>query len=174
VQGVGGVGAFLIHALVARGVRVVAADLSQERLRIAEDLGAAVTILAGTSTAEAELAAQMAATIPVFFEVTGSVPGLALALRLVPMGTDVIAVGIQKVPVEIDMGGLTLRELSLIGTNAMVRDTDFPEAAVLVAQRRGRWGDIAPEPIAMADLIDKALRPMSEGRPPAIKTLVRP
>jgi (R,R)-butanediol dehydrogenase/meso-butanediol dehydrogenase/diacetyl reductase len=106
--------------------------------------------------------------------VTGSEPGLQLAIDIVPMGTNIVAVGIQKAPRTIDLARVTVRELSLIGTNAMVRETDFPEAAALIAARRGRWGSVAPAPLPLEDLVDGALRPMSEGTPPAIKTLIRP
>ncbi|WP_449282062.1 zinc-dependent alcohol dehydrogenase [Leucobacter sp.] len=174
VQGVGGIGAFLIHALVQAGARVVAVDLSSERLEIAAGLGAGVTILAGADDSTDRIAAQFADGVPVYFEVSGSEPGLRLALEIAPMGTNVVAVGIQKLPRSIDVGALTLRELSLIGTNALVRETDFPEAAQLIAQRRGRWGGIAPDPLPLTDVVEGALRPMSEGRPPAIKTLITP
>lgn len=174
VQGVGGIGAFLIHALVDAGAHVVAVDLSQERLDIAAELGAAVTVLAGAPGSAARIAAEFADSIPVFFEVTGSDPGLQLAVEIVPMGTEVVLVGIQKAPRTIDLARVTVREISLIGTNAMVRETDFPEAARLVAQRRGQWALIAPPPLPLERLVDDALRPMSEGAPPAIKTLVRP
>jgi (R,R)-butanediol dehydrogenase / meso-butanediol dehydrogenase / diacetyl reductase len=174
VQGVGGIGAFLIHALVDRGAHVVAVDLSPERLEIAADLGAQVTVLAGAPDSAEVLAAQFADSIPVFFEVTGSDPGLRLAIDLVPMGTEIVVVGIHKAPRTIDLARVTVRELSLIGTNALVRETDFPEAARLVGERRGRWGRIAPAALPLSDLVEGALRPMSEGRPPAIKTLVNP
>lgn len=174
VQGVGGIGAFLIHALVDLGARVVAVDLAPERLAIATELGADVAIPAGTADSAAAIAAEFADVIPVFFEVTGSEPGLALALELVPMGTNIVMVGIHKAPRTVDLARVTVRELSLIGTNAMVRETDFPEAARLVAARRGAWGSIAPEPLPLDALVEGALRPMAEGRPPAIKTLIRP
>lgn len=174
VQGVGGIGAFLIHALVDAGAHVVAVDLSEERLEIATELGAHLTILAGTPDSRDQIAAQFEKSIPVFFEVTGSDPGLQLAIDLVPMGTEIIMVGIHKAPRTVDLARVTVRELSLIGTNAMVRETDFPEAARLVAERRGQWGRIAPEPLPLEDLVEGALRPMSEGKPPAIKTLIRP
>lgn len=174
VQGVGGIGAFLIYALVQNGARVVAVDLDPERLDIARSLGAHLTILAGTASSTAEITAEFAETIPVFFEVTGSEPGLQLALEVVPMGTNIVMVGIHKAPRVTDLARVTVRELSLVGTNALVRETDFPEAARLVAQRSGQWGDIAPTPLPLENLVDGALRPMSEGRPPAVKTLILP
>jgi len=174
VQGVGGIGAFLIWALIQSGAEVVAVDLQQERLDVARKLGAHVTILGGQPSSQEAIVATFGERIPVFFEVTGSDHGLNLAIEIVPMGTNIVMVGIHKVPRPVDLSRITVRELSLIGTNALVRETDFPEAAALVSLRRGQWGDIAPTPRTLDELVEGALRPMSEGHPPAIKTLIRP
>lgn len=174
VQGVGGIGAFLIHLLVDLGVRVVAVDLDTARLEIARELGAHETIVGGTDAAAAEIAASFGEEIPVFFEVTGSAPGLNLAIDIVPMGTTIVVVGIAKTPAPINIARVTVRELLLVGTNAMVRETDLDEAARLVALRAGQWGIIAPTPIPFDELVTGGLLPISEGKPPAIKTLVFP
>ncbi len=174
VQGVGGIGAFLIHTLVDLGVTVVAVDLDPQRLELAAELGAELTVRGGTDSSAAEIVASWGERLPVFFEVTGSERGMNLAIEIVPMGTTVVAVGIAKRPAPVDLGRVTVRELTLVGTNAMVRETDLVDAARLVAQRAGRWQAVAPEPIAFDDLVGGALEPLSEGRPPAVKTLVRP
>lgn len=173
VQGVGGIGAFLILALVSHGARVIAVDLDTDRLDIAKTLGADVTIVAGQDDSAAAIAAAYGEKIPYFFEVSGTEPGLQLALDILPMGTPIVLVGIHKVPRTINLARVTTRELSLIGTNALVREEDFPLAAELVAQRRGQWGDIAPDALEFEHLVDGALKPISEGKPPAIKTLIR-
>lgn len=173
VQGVGGVGAFLIHVLVSMGVRVVGVDLDPARLAVARELGAEATVIGGTEATAGELAAHFADRIPVFFEVTGSSRGLDLAIDIVPMGTTIVVVGIAKSPAPVDMGRVTVRELALIGTNAMVRETDLEEAARLVAARAGRW-DIVATPMPFDDLVEGALAPIAEGRPPAIKSIVLP
>lgn len=174
VQGVGGVGAFLIHALVDAGARVVAIDLDTSRLEVARALGADVVITGGTESARDEIASEIVGRIPVFFEVTGSAPGLRLALDVVPMGTSIVLLGIQKGLSEIDLATITVREIELIGTNAMVRETDFPDAVRLVSLRAGGWGDVVSRSLPLDDLVEGALRPMAEGRPPAIKTLISP
>jgi (R,R)-butanediol dehydrogenase/meso-butanediol dehydrogenase/diacetyl reductase len=174
VQGVGGVGAFLIHALVHAGARVVAVDLDASRLEVARSLGADVVITAGTESSQDEIASEIGERIPVFFEVTGSQPGLRLALDVVPMGTSIVLVGIQKGLSEVDLARVTVREIELIGTNAMVRETDFPDAVRLVSLRTGGWGDVVSSTLSLDELVEGALRPMAEGRPPAIKTLIAP
>jgi len=174
VQGVGGIGAFLIHVLVDRGIRVVAVDLDPSRLALARRLGAAATILGGTDTAADEIAASWGEEIPVFFEVTGSARGMDLAIERVPMGTTIVAVGIAKAPAPADLGRVTVRELTLVGTNAMVRETDLDDAARLVAQRAGRWGGVIAPPLPFEQLVEGALAAIAEGRPPAVKSLILP
>jgi len=174
VQGVGGIGAFLIHVLVDLGARVVAVDLDPARLRLAEELGADVVVVGATASTAEEIAAAWGEELPVFFEVTGSQRGMDLAIEIVPMGTTVVAVGIAKAPAPVDLGRVTVREITLVGTNAMVRETDLPDAARLVAARAGRWDAVAPAPLPFSALVDGALAPISEGRPPAVKSLVLP
>jgi (R,R)-butanediol dehydrogenase/meso-butanediol dehydrogenase/diacetyl reductase len=114
------------------------------------------------------------AELRVVFEVSGTAGGLATSLQVAPAGARIVAVGIQRRPVELDLGTMTIAEKALIGTNALVREVDFPRAVDLIAERAGGWSAIAPEVLPLADLVEGALRPMSEGRPPAVKTLIDP
>ncbi len=174
VQGVGGIGAFLIHVLVDLGARVIAVDLDPARLALARELGAAETITGGTSATAELLTAAWGEELPVFFEVTGSQRGMDLAIDTAPMGTTIVAVGIAKAPAPVDLGRVTVRELTLVGTNAMVRETDLGDAARLVAARAGRWDAVAAAPLPFEQVVDGALAPIAEGRPPAVKSLVLP
>lgn len=97
-----------------------------------------------------------------------------LAIDIVPMGTTIVAVGIAKAPAPVDLGRVTVRELTLVGTNAMVRESDLPDAARLVAARAGRWDAVTGAPVPFDRLLDDALIPIAEGRPPVVKTIVLP
>ena len=176
VLGVGGIGAFLVAALKAAGATVIAADLSAERLAIAGGLDADELVRTGGDAGDVDLlrAAVGDRELRVVFEVSGTSGGLATSLALAPAGTRIVAVGIQRRPVELDLGALTIGERSIIGTNALVREIDFPRAVELIASRPGGWSSIAPEVLPLSGLVDGALRPMSEGRSPAIKTLIDP
>jgi (R,R)-butanediol dehydrogenase/meso-butanediol dehydrogenase/diacetyl reductase len=177
VQGAGGIGAFLVYALVAAGADVIASDMDPDRLKIAAELGAGATVLAAGSPDDAARIADAVAgrELRAIFEVSGSAASLRVALDLAPKGCRVVLVGIQKNPLEIDLARITLDEISLIGTNALVRETDFGPAIDLIARRRGKWSNIAPTVVPMVPgLIDEALLPMKEGRARAIKTLVDP
>jgi (R,R)-butanediol dehydrogenase/meso-butanediol dehydrogenase/diacetyl reductase len=176
LQGAGGIGAFLVYALTELGARVIATDIDEDRLRIATELGAVTTVaLRGDADDVSRVRAAMGdAEVRILFEVSGSRQGLASTLELAPRGAKIVLVGIQHEPVSVDLGMITLKEQTLLGTNALVRETDFPTAVELVARRRGRWAIVAPKVLPLDRLVEGALQPMSEGRAPAIKTLIDP
>lgn len=177
VLGVGGIGEFLVVALVESGAEVVAVDVDAGRLDLARELGAHRVLQVAGDDSDAEVVrAELDddGRRPIVLEVSGTAGGLRTALAVAPVGGRIVAVGIQGAPRSIDLGALTVKEQSLIGTNALVREVDFPRAVEIVARRSGTWGSIAPRVLPLAELVDGALRPMSEGRAPAIKTLIDP
>ena len=175
VIGIGGVGAFLVYAAVEMGLRVVAADLAAERLDIARALGAAGTVEVDR---DVDLASQLLRALEepavVAYEVTGVAEALQAALAIVEPRGRVVAVGLGAKPVPVDVRSLTLREVSLVGTNAHVFGADFAEAARLVGRRPGGWGDVAPVALPLDALVPRGLQPMVEGRAERIKTLIDP
>lgn len=176
LQGVGGIGTFLAYVLAEAGADVIATDMDPARLATARELGVRRTVQVAGNDGDldlirAELGDQ---ELRVIFEVSGSRPGALAALALAPRGCRIVFVGIQKAPIEIDLANVTFEEKILIGTNALVREVDFPRAVELIAKRAGQWDLIAPRVVPLEDYIEEGLRPMSEGRPRAIKTLVDP
>lgn len=175
VQGVGGIGAFLVAALVGVGADVIAVDRDPDRLELARSLGArAAHRVTGDDDPATLRSALVGEDIRVVFEVSGSASGVETALAIAPRGCRIVLVGIQKHPVAVDLGAITIEERILIGTNALVRETDLPRAVDLIAARHGEWATIAPRVLPLDQLVEGALRPMSEGRPTAIKTLIDP
>lgn len=176
MQGVGGIGTFLAYVLAESGAEVIATDMDPARLATARELGVARTVQVAGNEGDldlirAELGDQ---ELRVIFEVSGSRAGAQAALALAPRGCRIVFVGIQKAPIEIDLATLTFEERVLIGTNALVREVDFPRAVELIARRAGRWDLLAPRVVPLDEYVEEALRPMSEGKPRAIKTLVDP
>ncbi|MGP3535008.1 zinc-dependent alcohol dehydrogenase [Microbacterium sp. RD1] len=175
VQGAGGIGAFLVHALVQEGAHVVVTDLDEDRLDIARELGADATIrVAGTPDDVGLIRDRLPREVSVLFEVTGAAGGLRTAIDLAPRGGVIVLVGLAPEPVAIDAARLALREIALVGTNALVRERDFPRAVELLARRAGDWGRVAPRVLPLTDLVEGALRPMAERRAAAIKYLIDP
>jgi (R,R)-butanediol dehydrogenase/meso-butanediol dehydrogenase/diacetyl reductase len=163
VIGAGGIGAFLTYVLSQSDVKTTVVDLDEQRLAVARSLGA-------------DTAGRSADPGPhdLVFEVTGTPPGLELALSSAAPGTRVMLIGLQDGPASIEPRQLSLGEIELIGTNAHVFSDDFAQAAGLLASRSEGWSDIAPFALPLHDLVEKGLVPMTEGRPPAIKTLIDP
>jgi (R,R)-butanediol dehydrogenase/meso-butanediol dehydrogenase/diacetyl reductase len=174
VIGAGGIGAFLIYAAVAFGLRVAVADLSTDRLEIAASLGADVLLGPDEiANMEAQLA-EHGLVVPLIYEVTGSEAGLRASLRIgEAMGARIVVVGLHDEPRAIDLRRVTLREIELLGTNAHVCGTDLPQAVRLLA-RRGDWSDIAPQAFPLDDALDEGIVPIAERRSTRVKTLIDP
>ncbi len=175
VIGIGGVGAFLVYAAARSGLRVLAADLDPERLRIAAALGASLTLQVDPDEPLAgQLASALGGRAAAAYEVTGVPSVLNAALDVVAPRGRVVAIGLGAAPVPVDVRSLTLRELCLVGTNAHVFAADFADAARLVASRAAGWSDVAPVALPLDRVVADGLRPMVDRKPERIKTLVDP
>ena len=172
VVGVGGIGAFLTYAAAATGARVLVVDLDPERLELATKLGAYATLKAGEATI-AERLAELGMEAEVFFEVSGSVPGLESVLAAARPGATIVPVGIQKRPQTEPLGTWTLREYTIVGTVALVFTAGLPEAVRLLGQRPD-WTDFTREIIPLEALVVDGLEPLVVGQSRQIKTLVDP
>lgn len=172
IVGVGGIGAFITVAAAATGARVLVVDLNQERLDLAVELGASETLLAGGATLTERLE-ELGMQPDVFFEVSGSAPGLASVLEAARPGATIVPLGIQKGEPALPLGSWTLREYTIIGSVAHVFATDVPEAVRLLGTRED-WSDLAHEVLPLDRVVDDALVPLATGRSTQIKTLIDP
>jgi (R,R)-butanediol dehydrogenase/meso-butanediol dehydrogenase/diacetyl reductase len=172
IVGVGGIGAFITVAAAATGARVLVVDLNPERLELARSLGAAETMLATDSSLPDRLA-ELGMEPDVFFEVSGSAPGLASVLSAARPGATIVPVGIQKGDVPVPLGSWTLSEYTIIGTLAHVFATDMPEAVRLLGTRPD-WTDLASEVLPLDQVVEHGLVPLVTGKPGQIKTLIDP
>jgi threonine dehydrogenase-like Zn-dependent dehydrogenase len=172
IVGVGGIGAFITVAAVATGARVLVVDLNPERLELATALGATATLHAGEATLP-ERIAELGFDVDVFFEVSGSRPGLESVLEAAPRGSTIVPVGIQRGEPELPLGHWTLDEMKVVGTVAHVFATDFPEAVRLLGTRAD-WSDIAPTAYPLSGLVPDALQPLLDGSSAQIKALIDP
>jgi (R,R)-butanediol dehydrogenase/meso-butanediol dehydrogenase/diacetyl reductase len=174
VIGAGGIGAFLVYALAATGIRTVAVDLDDERLSTARALGAALTIRPQNDVPPAEVVRSQVGEADVVYEVTGTERGVAAAMNVVRPGGRVVVIGLAERPREIDLRAITLREQSVHGTNAHVVAVDLPEALRLLAARTEPWSDVAPLALSLDRLVPDGLEPLADGRSTRIKTLIDP
>ncbi|MDB5071748.1 MAG: hypothetical protein JWM87_2859 [Candidatus Eremiobacteraeota bacterium] len=174
VIGAGGIGAFLTFALARSGARVVAADISEDRLAVARRLGAINTVRAGDALGLTAALGQTGFAPAIVFEVSGTDAGFAAAITAVAAGGRIVTVGIAKHAIAIDARRVTTKELELVGTNALIGREDVPEAARLLALDPAAWQDVAPVAIPLERLVEDGIVPMTEGRAKHIKLLVDP
>lgn len=169
--GAGGIGAFLTYVLGRLGTRLLVIEPDEARRRLAAGLGA-------TQVAEPDAALAVADLLDgpphVVFEASGSAAGLESALAMLPPGGRLVLVGLQHRPATLDLRHATLVEHEIIGTNAMVRATDFPEALALIAGRTGGWADLAPTAQPLDQLVTGGLEPLAAGSASAVKLLFDP
>lgn len=172
IVGVGGIGAFITFAAAATGARVLVVDRNEERLELGLRLGAASAMPAGSAPLRERLA-ELGMDVDVFFEVSGSAPGLASVLEAAEPGATIVPVGIQRGEPALPLGRWTLAEYTIVGTVAHVFAEDFPEAVRLLGTRPD-WSDIASEVIPLDLLAEGALQPLLGGPSHQVKSLVDP
>ena len=164
VIGVGGIGAFIVAAAVARGASpLIALDVDDTRLETARRLGAPVRVnVRGRSLSEAILDHTGGAGAHVVIEASGAPGSPGAALAAARRGGRVLIVGLQSEPREIDLFSFTVREVDLVTTLAHVCDVDLPDALTLLASTD--LADVVIDRvIPLADLVDDGIRPLAEG-----------
>ncbi len=165
VLGAGGIGAFIISAARARGVRqLIAMDIDEERLETAAKLGATKTV----NVSDVDLVdAIRAATSPdgphVIIEATGAPHAPAASFEAVRKGGRVLLVGLQGAPREIDLFSLTVREVEVTTTLAHVFDEDLADS-LEVLRTTDLFDVVVDKVIALDELVDEAIKPMAERR----------
>ncbi|HEX8664567.1 MAG TPA: zinc-dependent alcohol dehydrogenase family protein [Beijerinckiaceae bacterium] len=129
VVGLGGVGLSSILGAVASGAsRVVAVDLSDDKLGLARQLGATDTFNAGSANAVDEIREALKGGVEYAFEMAGSVRALELAYKITRRGGTTVTAGLPNPthtfalpPVNLVAEERTLKG-SYIGTCVPVRD----------------------------------------------------
>ena len=134
VIGVGGIGSQVVAAAAARGARVIAVDLSPDRLAVAATLGAAEIVNAARDPVERVIGEITGGDgVPVVIEASGAHEALATALRSVRRGGSIVAIGMPAAPAEIDLVAAILAEVNVITSVAHVCGSDLPAALELLA-----------------------------------------
>ena len=172
IVGVGGIGSFITVAASAVGARVLVVDRDAARLELAMSLGAHASLEAG-SVSLVDRLAELGMEPDVFFEVSGSRPGIDSVFEAARPGATIVPVGIQKAPIDVLFADWTMREYTIVGTVAHVMGTDLPEAVRLLGTRPD-WSDVAGEIIPLSALVDAGLVPLVDGTASQIKTLIDP
>lgn len=157
VLGLGGVGLNALLAAVASGAReIVAIDLNDDKLALARELGATMTVNAGEDGAAESIRSATKGGVEYAFEMAGSIKAMELAYRITRRGGTTITAGLPSPehkfsfsPVSLVGEERTLRG-SYIGSSVPVRDI----AKYVDLYQRGKLpvNRLMGEQIALADI----------------------
>lgn len=168
VLGLGGVGFSALLAAVASGAReVVALDLSDDKLRLARELGATAAVNAGRPEAADEVRALTRGGVDYAFEMAGAIPAMELAWRITRRGGSTVTAGLPHPdkrfalpPVQMVAEERTLRG-SYIGSAVPARD--IPRYIALYRAGRLPVDRLMGERLALDD-INRGLDRLATGQ----------
>jgi 6-hydroxycyclohex-1-ene-1-carbonyl-CoA dehydrogenase len=136
VFGCGGVGLNVVQVAAAMGARVVAVDLSDDKLSWARKLGASDTVNpAGVDRLDKELRRLTGGGADIAFEVVGKPATQEQALSSLKTGGRVIFVGYSPDTMTLNSGRVMFRELEVMGSLGC-RPVDYPRVLEMVRQGR--------------------------------------
>jgi L-iditol 2-dehydrogenase len=152
VIGAGMIGLLVIQAAKAAGAcDIVAVDLSDDRLRLARQLGASRTLHAATDDVIGQVMRWTeGAGVDVAFDAVGSAATPATAISIVKKGGRVGLVGNLAPNANMPLQAVVTRELSLFGSCASAGE--YPDCLEMIAR-----GDVDLEPLITA------VAPLEEG-----------
>jgi L-gulonate 5-dehydrogenase len=144
VLGCGPIGLAIIEVALHRGARVVAVDVLNPRLDIAQRLGAEM-LKADEKLLENVFTQTKGEGAPVVIEATGSPSVMQSTVDLVAAGGRIVIVGLVAEGVRVSLPGLefTRKEVSIFGSRTEVGC--FPEALALLASDKIKYPEIATE-----------------------------
>ena len=153
VIGGGTIGLLTMQILRIAGAREVAVtDLSDARLRLAEQMGASATFNPGSGDFQQFVADTTGGQgFDLVFEAVGLTPTVGQSLQAIRDGGTVVWIGNNQKIIEVDMQAIVTRELRVYGTYGMT-ERDFQRALQMLAD-----GQIA------ADILVNRRATLSEG-----------
>jgi (R,R)-butanediol dehydrogenase/meso-butanediol dehydrogenase/diacetyl reductase len=174
VFGAGPIGLFIISILKAKGIEnVYSVELSAVRKEKAAAAGVVKVLDPSVDDVVGTLqAATNGLGVNVAFEAVGASPALQAALDATRSGGTVVNVSIWGHKAEIDMFGLVMRELSLIGTSAYHQD----HAPVIELLTSGKLvvDQFITGRIAAEDVAELGIRQLIENKDENVKIIVHP
>lgn len=136
VFGCGGVGLNVVQVAAAQGARVVAVDLSDDKLAWARKLGATHTVNPdAVERLDKELRKCTGGGADVAFEAVGKPVTQEAALGCLRTGGRAVFVGYSPDTMTLNSGRVMFRELEVVGSLGC-RPVDYPRAMEMVRQKR--------------------------------------
>jgi 6-hydroxycyclohex-1-ene-1-carbonyl-CoA dehydrogenase len=171
VFGCGGVGLNVVQMASAMGARVVAVDLSADKLEWAEKLGASATLdPSSVERVDKALRALTGGGADVAFEVVGKPVTQDQAIACLKTGGRAVFVGYSPDAMTLNAGRVMFRELEVVGSLGC-RPVDYPRVIEMVRQERVKLSELVTHKFPL-DEIEQALDTLRSGA--AIRVVVTP
>ncbi|MEJ2203771.1 MAG: zinc-binding dehydrogenase [Gemmatimonadota bacterium] len=171
VFGCGGVGLNVVQIAAALGGRVVAVDLSPDKLEWATKLGAVDTVNpAGVERLDKTLRKLTGGGAELAFEVVGKAVTQEQAMGCLKTGGRAVFVGYSPDAMTLNSGRVMFRELEVVGSLGC-RPVDYPRAIEMVRQGRIHLTELVTHRYGL-DQINDALDTLRGGS--AIRVVVTP
>lgn len=167
VVAVGGIGLNIVQMAAAHGAeRIIAVDISDEKLELARRMGATDTVNSlNEDPNEIVRSLTDGHGVDVAFEAFGSAPTVRTAVDLVDDGGRVVLVGIAPAGVEaqINIAHVVRRKIQILGSYGARASQDMPAVLELVAQGRIALDDLLTDTYTFADA-DRAYKDLGARR----------
>lgn len=173
ILGVGAIGLLAVQVAKAAGARVVAVDVSAAKLALARRFGADEAIDAASRDAVAVVRSLTRGEgADVVIEAAGTPTTLRQMVEMARAGATLMPIGFTgKALDEINLGRITLAEMSLLGILGFCRD--FPTSLSLLASGRVDVGPLITHEFPLAQ-VEQAIIAMREGRELVLRALIKP
>lgn len=172
IIGTGGVGLAAVQIGVALGAQVLAVDISEPKLRIAERLGAHRTLNASGVSNLGKAIRKETGGVDVAVEVIGKPETIAAAVEAVRPGGRVVVVGYSEKPATINVSRVMFREVEITGSLGCGLQ-DFPKVIDLAARGRIDVKALVTHRFPLERTAD-ALSLLDSGAPDLIRGVVIP
>ena len=152
VFGCGGVGLNVIQIAVAAGAYVIAVDLDEDKLAVAQELGAANTVVGGDDKRIVkEIRRLSGGGVDVAFEAIGYPPTITQAFDTLSKGGRLVVVGYCQHPVSLNVSKLMFYEMEVVGSLGC-HPLDYIPLMEMVAQGRLQLSRLITHRVSLDDI----------------------
>lgn len=160
--GVGAIGAFILAALSDFDCEIIAIDIDQSRLDLAQKLGASKTFLLDPLEKPADIMKHFPFGFDVVFETSGVNGAAERALALTAQGGKMVLIGLNKSKQELILSDVVLREINIITSVAHVCGEDIPEALSMLS-KKSLSHILLDRIVPLSMIIEEGMEPLSQG-----------
>jgi L-iditol 2-dehydrogenase len=169
ITGSGPIGLMCMLAAKAAGATtVVIVDINEQRLKVAQQLGADATIVA-TADVSAEIKAKGLGPIDVTIECSGAEPAIRTAIRSTKSGGVVVLVGLGPAEIKLPIVDAAVREVDIRGIFRYANC--YPKALALIASGKVDVKPLITHRYELKDVVE-AFKTARDGTGGAIKVAV--